>query len=131
MDITTLENWLWEAACSIRGPLDAPKYKDYILPLLFYKRLSDVYEHIQQIYEIYRDWRAVDRVSAIITTQEVARNDYNLSPSRYVASDDVEPPLPLEEALVLLAQAEEERAEADAELDQVLSELGFEGWKHG
>ena len=44
MDITTLENWLWEAACSIRGPLDAPKYKDYILPLLFYKRLSDVYE---------------------------------------------------------------------------------------
>ena len=44
MDTTTLENWLWEAACSIRGPLDAPKYKDYILPLLFYKRLSDVYE---------------------------------------------------------------------------------------
>ena len=44
MDITTLENWLWDAACSIRGPLDAPKYKDYILPLLFYKRLSDVYE---------------------------------------------------------------------------------------
>jgi len=26
VDITTLENWLWEAACSIRGPLDAPKY---------------------------------------------------------------------------------------------------------
>lgn len=44
MDITGLENWLWEAACSIRGPLDAPKYKDYILPLLFYKRLCDVYE---------------------------------------------------------------------------------------
>ena len=43
MDIPTLENWLWEAACSIRGPLDAPKYKDYILPLLFYKRLCDVY----------------------------------------------------------------------------------------
>jgi hypothetical protein len=39
MDITALENWLWEAACSIRGLLDAPKYKDYILPLLFYKRL--------------------------------------------------------------------------------------------
>jgi len=44
MDISTLENWLWDAACSVRGPLDAPKYKDYILPLLFYKRLSDVYE---------------------------------------------------------------------------------------
>ncbi len=44
MDIVTLGKWLWDAACSIRGPLDAPKYKDYILPLLFYKRLSDVYE---------------------------------------------------------------------------------------
>ena len=43
MDITALENYLWEAACSIRGPIDAPKFKDYILPLLFYKRLSDVY----------------------------------------------------------------------------------------
>lgn len=24
LDITTLEKWLWEAACTIRGPLDAP-----------------------------------------------------------------------------------------------------------
>jgi type I restriction enzyme M protein len=88
-------------------------------------------EHIQQIYEIYRDWRAEDGVSAVITTQEAARNDYNLSPSRYVASDDVEPPLPLEEALVLLAQAEEERTEADAELDTVLQVLGFRNWRSG
>src|SRR5207302_4167682 len=36
--------WLWEAACVIRGPLDAPKFKDYILPLVFLKRLSDVFE---------------------------------------------------------------------------------------
>ena len=33
LDITTLESWLWEAACIIRGPVDAPKFKDYILPL--------------------------------------------------------------------------------------------------
>lgn len=44
VDISTLENWLWEAACSIRGAIDAPKYKDYIIPLIFYKRLCDVYE---------------------------------------------------------------------------------------
>ena len=44
MDISTLENWLWEAACSIRGSIAAPQYKDYILPLLFYKRLSDMFE---------------------------------------------------------------------------------------
>lgn len=44
MEINTLENWLWEAACKIRGEIDAPKYKDYILPLIFLKRLSDVFE---------------------------------------------------------------------------------------
>jgi len=44
LDVKTLENWLWEAACKIRGEVDAPKYKDYILPLIFLKRLSDVFE---------------------------------------------------------------------------------------
>lgn len=44
LDVSTLENWLWEAACQIRGPVDAPKFKDYILPLIFLKRLSDVFE---------------------------------------------------------------------------------------
>jgi type I restriction enzyme M protein len=40
LDIKTLETWLWEAACKIRGEIDAPKYKDYILPPIFLKRLS-------------------------------------------------------------------------------------------
>jgi len=43
-DISALENWLWEAACVIRGPVDAPKFKDYILPPIFLKRLSDVFD---------------------------------------------------------------------------------------
>ena len=43
LDSKVLENWLWDAACIIRGPIDAPKYKDYILPLIFFKRLSDVF----------------------------------------------------------------------------------------
>ncbi|MFI5417718.1 MAG: N-6 DNA methylase, partial [Candidatus Lutacidiplasmatales archaeon] len=44
LDTRALENWLWEAACSIRGAVDAPKFKDYILPLVFVKRLSDVFD---------------------------------------------------------------------------------------
>ena len=44
LDVSTLEGWLWRAACKIRGPIDAPKFKDYILPLIFLKRLSDVFE---------------------------------------------------------------------------------------
>ncbi len=40
----SLEAWIWDAACSIRGAKDAPKYKDYILPLIFTKRLCDVFD---------------------------------------------------------------------------------------
>jgi len=40
----SLESWLWDAACSIRGAQDAPKFKDFILPLVFVKRLCDVFD---------------------------------------------------------------------------------------
>ena len=44
LDISMLETWLWDAACAIRGSTDAPKFKDFILPLVFFKRLSDVFD---------------------------------------------------------------------------------------
>ncbi len=84
-------------------------------------------EHIERIAWVYREWKAVEGLSAVITTEEAARNDYNLSPSRYVATDEQEKVLPLEEAVVLLREAEEERAEADRALREVLRELGLEG----
>ena len=37
----SLESWIWDAACSIRRAKDAPKRKDYILTLVFTKRLCD------------------------------------------------------------------------------------------
>ena len=50
-----------------------------------------------------------------------------VSPSQRVATDDVEPPRPLEEAPVLVAQAEEARAEAA--LGAVLRRLDFGNWR--
>ena len=44
LDTQAMEQWLWDAACAIRGATDAPKFKDFILPLIFYKRLSDVFD---------------------------------------------------------------------------------------
>jgi type I restriction enzyme M protein len=50
----SMEQMLWSAACSIRGEKDAPKFKDYILPLIFIKRLSDVFEdEIERLSETY------------------------------------------------------------------------------
>ena len=87
-------------------------------------------QHMEQIAAAYHDWTAVEGISAIITTEEATKNDFNLSPSRYVATNGKEDVLPLDEAVVLLAEAEEERAEADRELDKVLVKLGFGGWRN-
>lgn len=40
----SLESWILDPACSIRGAKDAPKYKDFILLLIFTKRLCDVFD---------------------------------------------------------------------------------------
>jgi type I restriction-modification system DNA methylase subunit len=42
----SLEPLIREAACSIRGAKDAPKYKGYIPPLIFTKRLSGLIKAI-------------------------------------------------------------------------------------
>ncbi|SDL40926.1 class I SAM-dependent DNA methyltransferase [Arthrobacter sp. ok362] len=51
-----LENYLWGAATVLRGLIDAGDYKQYIFPLVFLKRISDVYdeEHAAAM-EIYGD----------------------------------------------------------------------------
>lgn len=39
-----LKAFLWNAATRLRGQIDAAGYKEYIFPLLFFKRISDVYD---------------------------------------------------------------------------------------
>ena len=52
----SMEQMLWDAACSIRGAKEAAKFKDYLLPLLFLKRLSDVFDdEIARLGEEYGD----------------------------------------------------------------------------
>jgi type I restriction enzyme M protein len=52
----SMEQMLWDSACSIRGEKDAPKFKDYILPLIFIKRLSDVFDdEVKRLVETYGD----------------------------------------------------------------------------
>ncbi len=65
-----MEQMLWDAACSIRGEKDAPKFKDYLLPLLFLKRLSDVFD--DEIARLAEDYG--DRPTAL----EIAEADHSL-----------------------------------------------------
>ena len=44
MTLQQLEKYLWGAAVYLRGHIDAGDYKQYIFPLLFFKRICDVYD---------------------------------------------------------------------------------------
>jgi type I restriction enzyme M protein len=44
ISLSQLESHLWEAANILRGPVDAADFKTYVFPLLFFKRISDVYD---------------------------------------------------------------------------------------
>lgn len=44
ISLSELESYLWESANFLRGHIDAGDYKQYIFPLLFLKRLSDVWQ---------------------------------------------------------------------------------------
>src|SRR5256885_6641522 len=70
LTISSLEGWLWDAACSIRGAVDAPKFKDYILPLIFVKRLSDVFDdEVERLTAKFGDRK---------TTLELIEGDHKL-----------------------------------------------------
>lgn len=66
----SMEQMLWDAACSIRGEKDAAKFKDYLLPLLFLKRLSDVFDdEINRLADEYGDRK---------TALEIVEGDHEL-----------------------------------------------------
>lgn len=67
MNLTQLKQFLWRSADILRGKIDSSDYKKYIFGLLFYKRISDVWdEEYKKILEEFGD-------------EELARADHNHS----------------------------------------------------
>ena len=44
ISLSQIESHLWESANILRGPVDAADFKTYIFPLLFFKRICDVWD---------------------------------------------------------------------------------------
>ena len=70
LSLSELESYLWGAATVLRGLVDAGDYKQYIFPLLFYKRLSDVWD------EEYA--QALDEFGDMIYAQEMANERFTI-----------------------------------------------------
>ncbi len=65
MDLAELKQFLWRSADILRGKIDSADYKKYIFGLLFYKRISDVWdEEYHKVMGEYND-------------EDIAKADYN------------------------------------------------------
>lgn len=65
LTLPQLESFLWKSADILRGKIDSSDYKKYIFGLLFYKRMSDVWdEEFNAVMKEYSD-------------EDIARADYN------------------------------------------------------
>lgn len=61
ISLEELESYLWSSAVLLRTHIDAGAYKQYIFPLLFFKRICDVYdEECEQILKEYGDKEALE-----------------------------------------------------------------------
>ena len=74
-DSGSLSGYLWEAANILRGPVDAADFKTYIFPLLFFKRLSDVYdeEFAAALEELDRAFRQLGPAESAETRRELEK----------------------------------------------------------
>lgn len=81
--------------------------------------------HIDAIYQAYADRVDVERFAHVATLEEIRSNDYNLNIPRYVDTFEEEELVDIEEVQGNIRQIKAEIAEAEAQLENYLKELGL------
>jgi type I restriction enzyme M protein len=81
-------------------------------------------EAITRIADTFKAWREVDKYSRIVEGEEIARNDFNISPSRYIHTAAGAEYRPIAEIVEELEALEAESRETDAALKSILAKLG-------
>jgi len=86
IELEVLENYLWGSAQLLRSNIDAGAYKQYIFPLLFFKRICDVYdEETKNAFEKYGDDAREFSVDELHTF--IVPNGYHWNDVRETTSD--------------------------------------------
>jgi type I restriction enzyme M protein len=78
---------------------------------------------IERIATAFTTWHEEDKFAKVVSRQQVAKEDYNISPSRYIHVVDAEAHRPIAEILEELEALDAEAAEANDALNRALSAL--------
>jgi type I restriction enzyme M protein len=80
---------------------------------------------IDRIANTLTGWKEEGKLSRIVDHAELKKNDYNISPSRYIHTSDAQTYRPIAEIAEELKVIEAEAAETDKALQQILKQLGI------
>jgi len=80
---------------------------------------------IERIAETFKQFKDVEKFARLVDKDEIVKNDYNISPSRYIQINDTETYRPIGEIVEELNMLEEEAAEIDKEVKSILEKLGI------
>ena len=78
---------------------------------------------IDKIAKTLMNWKEVDKLSRIVDREEIQKNDYNISPSRYIHTSDAETYRPIAEIVRELEAIEIESRKTDRALKKILEKL--------
>jgi len=81
-------------------------------------------EAITRIADTFSAWKEVEKYSRIVTREEIAKNDFNISPSRYIHTGEGEEYRSIAEIVKELNSLEEEAKATDAALKGILARIG-------
>jgi len=78
---------------------------------------------ITRIADTFKSWREMEKYSRIVTREEIAKNDFNISPSRYIHTGAGEEYRPIAEIVEELEAIGLEARETDKALKGILQKL--------
>jgi type I restriction enzyme M protein len=79
---------------------------------------------IRRIADTFSAWREVEKYSRIVSREEIAKNDFNISPSRYIHTGEADEYRPIAEIVEELNALPDEARETDATLMKILKKIG-------
>lgn len=82
-------------------------------------------KHVDDIIRAYTERKDVDKFAHVASPEEIKANDYNLNIPRYVDTFEEEELIDIEEVQANIAKLKTEIAEAEAEMNKYLKELGL------
>ncbi|MFZ3208381.1 MAG: N-6 DNA methylase, partial [Geobacteraceae bacterium] len=80
---------------------------------------------IVHIADAFTEWKEVEKYSRIVTREDISKNDYNISPSRYIHTGEGEEYRPIVEIVEELNALEDEARETDRDLKAILARIGI------